>query len=149
MYFTDFWFLTLHCTDLCKSSWEIFKNDEFIKNMKIAHFIGFFWPYMVGHDKQKLFYDNQHGKIKKIHISDFWFLELHHWEFSKTCWEIFKNLEIMQYIKDAHFLGHFSNRIIWIWLMKNISWWSAWKNEENVHLRLFCFWNFIAENFAN
>ena len=44
-----------------------------MKNMKIAPFIGFFGPYMVGYDKQKLFYDNQHGKMKKVYISDFYF----------------------------------------------------------------------------
>ena len=49
-----------------------------MKNMKIAHFIGYFWPYMVENDKQKLFYDNQHGKIKKIYISDFSFWKLCH-----------------------------------------------------------------------
>ena len=35
------WLLKLHYTDLCKTSWEIFKNHELIKNMKIAHFIGY------------------------------------------------------------------------------------------------------------
>ena len=32
-----------------------------------------------------------------------------------------------------------STRNTWIWLMKNISWRSAWKNEENVHLRFLIF----------
>ena len=41
MYISDFWFLKLNCTDLCATSWDIFKNDEFMKNMKIVHFIGY------------------------------------------------------------------------------------------------------------
>ncbi len=44
-------------------------------------------------------------------------------------------------MKIDHFLGHFPARISRIWHIKIISWRSAWKNEENVHLRFFTFEN--------
>ena len=74
-----------------------------------------------------------------MYISDFSCLKLHHRDFCKTYWEIYTNYEIIKNKKSANFLGHFSNRVIWIWQIKNISRWSAWKNEENVHLRFVIF----------
>ena len=35
-----------------------------------------FWSYMVENDKQQLFYDNQHGKMKKIYIIHLRFFSL-------------------------------------------------------------------------
>ena len=57
----------------------------------------------------------------------------------KTYWEIFKYHEIMKKMKIAHFLGQFSTRNVWKGQTKNISWGSAWKIEENVHLRFLIF----------
>ena len=67
------------------------------------------------------------------------FLKLHHRDFCKTCWEIFKNHEFMRNKKTDHFLGHFSTRSSKIWQIKIISSRSAWQNEENVHLRFLSF----------
>ena len=92
---------------------------------------------MVGYDKQKLFYDNQHGKMKKMYIIDFWFLKLHCTDLCKTSLEIFKNDEFMKNMKIAHFIGYFLAICGWIWQTKIILWQSAWKNEENVHLIFF------------
>ena len=50
-------------------------------------------------------------------------------------------------MKIAHFLGQFSTRNGWKCHIKNISWGSAWKIEENVHLGFFYFGNFITEIF--
>ena len=99
-------------------------------------FYATFSPDTIGYGKQKIFYDDEHGKMKKMYISDFWFWKLCHREFCQTYWEIFKNHEIM---KNAHFLGHFPARNSKIWQIKIISWRSAWKNEENVHLRFLIF----------
>ena len=46
-----------------------------MKTMRIAHFIGYYLAiyYMVEKDKQKLFYDNQHGKMKKYTSQNFHF----------------------------------------------------------------------------
>ena len=90
---------------------------------------------MVRYGKQYISHDDQHGKMKKMYISNFGFWKLHHRDFCQTFWEIFKNHEIMKNMKIAHFLGHFSTRYGKIWQTINISWQSAWKNEENVHLR--------------
>ena len=72
-----------------------------------------------------------------MYISDFWFLKLHLRDFNETGWEIFKCHEIMKNIEIAHFLGQFSIRNCRILQTKNSSWWSAWKNKENGHLRFF------------
>ena len=42
-------------------------------------------------------------------ISDLWFIKLHYKDILKTCWEIFKNHEIMKNVKLCDFQGHFSN----------------------------------------
>ena len=45
----------------------------------------------------------------------------------------------MKNTKIAHFLGNFATRNSKIWQIKIISCRSAWKNEENVHLRFLIF----------
>ena len=69
----------------------------------------------------------------------FLFWKFRHTDLCKTYWEIFKYHEIMKHMKIAHFLGQFSIRNGRILQTKNMSWQSAWKNKENVHLR-FLFW---------
>ena len=53
-------------------------------------------PETVRYGTLKLSHDDQHGKTKKMCISDFLFLKLHHRDFCQTCWEIFKNHEIVR-----------------------------------------------------
>ena len=57
-------------------------------------------------------------------------MKLHHRDFCQTCWEIFKNHEIIRNMKMAHFLGQFSIKNCWILQVKNISWQSAWKKKK-------------------
>ena len=47
----------------------------------------------------------------------------------------------LKLMKIDHFLGQFPGRKSKIRQIKNISWRSAWKNEENVHLRFLIFEN--------
>ena len=51
--------------------------------------------------------------------------------------------------KIGHFLGHFSTRYSKIWQKKYVSWRTAWKNENNVHLRFLIFENSSQRFFAN
>ena len=67
----------------------------------------------------------------------FLFWKFRHTDLCKTYWEIFKYHEIMKNSKIAYFLGQFSIRNTRILQTKNISWRSAWKKKDNVHLRWF------------
>ena len=62
-------------------------------------------------------------------------------------WEISKTNTKSKFMKIDHFLGQFPSRKSKIWKFKFISWRSALKNEENIHLRFFIF-EFITEIFA-
>ena len=55
-----------------------FQNSWIYKMWKFPILYANFWPYMVRYDKQQLSYDNQHGQMKKIYISDFLFWKLFH-----------------------------------------------------------------------
>ena len=134
MYISDFWFFKLHHRDFCQTCWEIFKYYEIMKNLKIAHFLGQFSIRNTRILQTKISHDDQHGKRKKIYISDDFFWKLCHTDLWKTYWEIFKYHEIMKNMKFARFLGQFSTRNGWKCQIKNISWGSAWKIEENEHL---------------
>ena len=141
--------LTSQIFDFWKFITEIFAKhvERFSKIMKLRKirklpiFMAICPPETVTYGKSKSSHENQHEKIKKMYISDFWFLKIHHRDICKTCWEIFENHEIMKNKKIAHFLGHFSPRNSKIWQIKIISWRSAWKNEENLHLRFLIFEN--------
>ena len=50
-----------------------------------------------------------------------------------------KKNTIWKFMKIDHFLGQFPTRNSKIWPIKIISWQSAWKNEEYVHLRFLIF----------
>ena len=52
-------------------------------------------------------------------------------------------------MKIAHFIGFFLAIYGWIWKTKIILWQSAWKNEENVHLRFFIFQTSLHRSLQN
>ena len=78
-------------------------------------------------------------KRNKTYASEFWFLKIHDRDFCQTVWEISKIMKLLKTYKTAHFLGHFSTRYDWLRQIKNISWQSAWKREENVCFRFFIY----------
>ena len=87
------------------------------------------WQKVIYYDKQHElnFYPNTFIFFKNIFLNS---------DLCKMYWEIFKK---KYNIKSDHFLSHFPTRNSQIWHLKIISWRSARKNKENVHLRFFIF----------
>ena len=106
------------------------------KTRKLSIFVAIFQPEKVRYGKSKSSHGDQHEKTKKMYISDFWFLKLHHRDFCKTYWEIFKNHEFLRNKKTDYFLGHFSTRDSKIWQIKNI----LWRSHEKMKKWTFLFW---------
>ena len=67
-------------------SWIFAKRFErfliFSKNQKRTIFYPNLPPDTYGYWKKVIYHDDGHGKTKKMYISDFWFLKLHHTLFS-------------------------------------------------------------------
>ena len=66
-------------------------------------------------------------------IFDFWKFITEN--FGKLNERFSKIMKLRKIYKTAHFLGQFSTRYDWLRQIKNISWQSAWKREENVCFR--------------
>ena len=111
-------------------------------------FLPIFLPETVRYGKSKSSHDDQHEKTKKMYISDFWFLKIHHRDICKTCWEIFENLEIMKNTKKCPFSRPFfyqkhldmaNEKYLMTIRMEK------WKKCTSQN---FYFWNFIVQIFA-
>ena len=85
--------------------WWIYEKYENCPFYRL--FFGHIWLDMTN---KKFFYDNQHGKMKKIHVSDFLFWKLCHRDLCSTYWEIFEKHQFMKNTKIKNFIEHFSNR---------------------------------------
>ena len=68
----------------------------------------------------------------------FYFFQKHFFEF-RFMQNVLRDFQKKYIIKSDHFLSHFPARNSKIWYLKIISWRSARKNKENVHLRFFIF----------
>ena len=110
-----------NCTSQIFHFWnfvtEIFVKhvERFSKNenwWKLAIFRAILIPDQVGYGWQIICQHCKHGQIKKMYISEFWFLKLCHRDFCRTYWEIFKKCQIM---KIGHTLGHFTTRSGRLW----------------------------------
>ena len=82
--------------------------------------LAIFWPYMVEYDKQKLSYDNQHGKMKKKINLRFFILETLSQRFVLNILRYFGKASNYENTKIKIFIGHFSNRYSLICQIKNI-----------------------------
>ena len=75
-------------------SWIFAKRFErfliFFKNQKRTIFYPNLPPDTYGYWKKVIYHDDGHGKMKKMYISDFWFLKLHHTLFSMIGTAFFK-----------------------------------------------------------
>ena len=113
--------------------------------MKIDHFLAIFSPEKVRYDKSKSSHDDQHEKTKKIYVSDFWFLKIHHRDICKTFWEIFQNLELWKIKINSRpfFYQKYLDMANEKYLMTiSMEKWRKCTSQS------FDFWNFIAQIFA-
>ena len=136
MYDSDFWFLKIHHRDFCKIEREIFENHEITKNLQIGPYSRpFFYQIRLDMANKKYLMGISIGKGRKCmtQIFDFWkfITEI----FAKLNERFSKIMKLRKIYKTAHFLGQFSTRYDWLRQIKNISWQSAWKREENVCFR--------------
>ena len=99
----NFGFLIFITEIFAKQVERFSKNTKLKKIKKLPIFLAIFPPKTVRYGKSKSSHDDQHEKTKKMYISDFWLLKLHHRDICKTCWEIFKNYEIMKNKKNCPF----------------------------------------------
>ena len=100
----------------------------------------FYWPFFykkhldMANEKYLMTIGMEKWRKFTSQIFDFWnfITEI----FAKHVERFSKIMKLWRISKIIHFLVHFSTRYGGIWHTKNISWQSAWKIEENVHLRL-------------
>ena len=109
MYIRDFGFLKIIAHKFAKLVERFSKMMNLWKIGELPILLAIFGPYMVKYDKQKLSYDNQHWKLKKIHISDFFILETLSHRFVQNILRDFQKHQIMKNTKIDIFIGHFSN----------------------------------------
>ena len=116
----DFWKFIAH--EFAKLVERFSKIMNLWRIWKLPILLALFWPYMVEYDRQKLYYDNQHGKLKKICILDFFIWQTMSQRFVLNILRDFWKHQIMKNTKIGIFIGHFSNRYSKIWKINNISW---------------------------
>ena len=131
MYTSDFWFLKIHHTDICKTSWEIINKLEIMKIKKIDHFLGLLSTRKSRIWQEKIIsWQSAWKNEENLHLI-FLIFEI---SSQRYLLNMLRDFQIMKNMNIAHFLGHSSTRNSNIWQIKIISWRSAWKNKANVHL---------------